>query len=37
MKKINLENLIVLNANLATESELVKLEISPDFSFINFE
>ena len=29
-EKINLENLIVLNANLATESELVKLEISPD-------
>ena len=29
-EKINVENLIVLNANLATESELVKLEISPD-------
>ena len=29
-EKINLENLIVLNANLATESELVKLDISPD-------
>ena len=29
-EKTNVENLIVLNANLATESELVKLEISPD-------
>jgi DNA uptake protein ComE-like DNA-binding protein len=29
-EKTNVENSIVLNANLATESELVKLEISPD-------
>ena len=29
-EKTNLENSIVLNANLATESELVKLDISPD-------
>jgi len=29
-EKTNVENSIVLNANLATESELVKLDISPD-------
>ena len=29
-EKTNLENSIVLNANLATESELVKLDLSPD-------
>ena len=29
-EKTNVENSIVLNANLATESELVELEISPD-------
>lgn len=29
-EKTNVENSIVLNANLATESELVKLDVSPD-------
>ena len=29
-EKTNVENSIVLNANLATESELVKLDLSPD-------
>jgi uncharacterized protein YcfL len=29
-EKTNVENSIVLNANLATEPELVKLDISPD-------
>ena len=29
-EKTNVKNSIILNPNLATESELVKLDISPD-------